>query len=227
MGARSAPRFYRVIDSAVMQAALLGGYLFFWGAMGWHPLDRENWLIASILPLALVAALLVGRRALPLSTASYALVTAFLALHAIGAHYTYARVPTGEWLQAALSLERNHYDRIVHFAFGLLLTYPLFDAFGHLTGASRALRYYVVLMTQLGLAACWEIIEATVAQLIRPDLGPAFLGSQGDVWDAQHDMLAAACGTALTLVVLAAWHRLAPLTDRRIGSPARPLLRLR
>jgi putative membrane protein len=202
----------------MIPAGLLGGYLLFWGAMGLHPLDRENWLIASILPLTFVAALSLGRRALPLSTGSYVLIAAFLGLHTIGAHYTYARVPTGTWLQAALSLDRNHFDRIVHFAFGLLLTYPLFDAFGHLTGASRALRYYVVLMTQLGLAGCWEIIEAAVAQVIRPDLGPAFLGSQGDVWDAQHDMLAAACGTLIALLALASWARVAAVLDRPLGS---------
>ena len=99
-------------------------------------------------------------------------------------------MPVGQWLQGLLGLERNHFDRVTHFAFGLLLTYPLFELFHRLTGARRALLLYLTFMTQLGLAGAWEIIESVVAQLARPDLGAAFLGAQGDPWDAQHDMLA-------------------------------------
>jgi putative membrane protein len=186
----------------MIQSALLVGYLVFWGAMGLAPLDPENWVLSSILPLTFVGALVFGRRSLPLSTPSCALITGFLALHTVGAHYTYAQVPIGQWLQGVLELQRNHFDRITHFAFGLLLTYPLFEAFQRLTGARRSLLLYLTFMTQLGLAGAWEIIESVVAQLTHPDLGAAFLGSQGDPWDAQHDMLAAVCGTVLALALL-------------------------
>jgi putative membrane protein len=190
------------------QGFLFGGYFVFWSAMAIAPLDRQNWVLSSILPLALVAVLVLGRRALPLSTASYALMIGFLTLHTIGAHYTYSRVPIGLWLQHALQLQRNHFDRITHVAFGLLFTYPLFEAFRLLLkDASRPLAYYVTLMTQLGLAAVWEMIEATVAQLTQPELGAAFVGSQGDIWDAQHDMLAATCGTVIALLLIATWLR--------------------
>ena len=148
----------RGVESAMPQGFLFGGYFVFWSAMAIAPLDRQNWVLSSILPLALVAALVLGRRALPLSTASYALMIGFLALHTIGAHYTYSRVPMGLWLQHALQLQRNHFDRITHLAFGLLFTYPLFEAFRLLLkDASRPLAYYVTLMTQLGLAAVWEM----------------------------------------------------------------------
>jgi hypothetical protein len=113
----------------MIESALLAGYLVFWGAMGLAPLDPRNWVLSSILPLTFVAALFFGRRSVPLSVTSYALITAFLALHTVGAHYTYAQVPAGRWLQGLLGLERNHFDRVTHFAFGLLLTYPLFDLF--------------------------------------------------------------------------------------------------
>ena len=187
---------------------LFGGYVVFWSAMAIAPIDRQNWVLSSILPLALVAALILGRRALPLSTASYALMIGFLALHTIGAHYTYSRVPMGLWLQHALQLQRNHFDRITHLAFGLLFTYPLFEAFRLLLkDVSRPLAYYVTLMTQLGLAAVWEMIEAAVAQLTHPELGAAFVGAQGDLWDAQHDMLAATCGTVIALLLIATWLR--------------------
>jgi len=191
----------------MIQSALLAAYLVFWGAMGLAPLDSQNWVLSSILPLTFVGALVFGRRSLPLSTTSYALISTFLTLHTIGAHYTYAQVPLGHWLQGVLGLERNHFDRIVHFAFGLLLTYPLFEAFRRLTGARRPLLFYLAVMTQMGLAGAWEIIESVVAQLTRPDLGAAFLGAQGDPWDAQHDMLAAICGTVVALLVIAVWQR--------------------
>jgi putative membrane protein len=114
----------------------------------------------------------------------------------------------GLWMQHALDLDRNNFDRLTHFAFGLLLTYPLLEAFRlRLRDGARALAYYVTLMTQLGLAGLWEIVEAVVAQLTHPELGTAFVGSQGDIWDAQHDMLAATCGTLIALVVIAACER--------------------
>ena len=199
------------------QPALLAGYLVFWGAMGLAPLDPQNWALSSILPLTFVGALVVGRRAMPLSGASYALICAFLVLHTVGAHYTYAQVPIGHWLQGLLGLERNHVDRVVHFAFGLLLTYPLLEVFHRLTGAQRPLLFYLAFVTQLGLAGAWEIIESVVAQLARPDLGTAFLGAQGDPWDAQHDMLAATCGTVVALLLIIGRAR---LRERVGGHPA-------
>ncbi len=200
----------------MIHAALLGGYLAFWGTMGVAPVDRENWILASLLPLTFVGALVVGRRALPLSLASYALIAGFLALHTIGAHYTYARVPLGSWVQNLLALERNHFDRAVHFAFGLLLTYPLVEAFGRVAGVGPALRYGLAGVTQLGLAGAWEILECWVAQLAHPELGLAFVGAQGDVWDAQRDMLAAVVGTLLALALAAAaTSRILPPGDLR------------
>jgi putative membrane protein len=204
----------------VPQGILFGGYVAFWSAMAIAPLDRQNWMLSSVLPLALIAALILGRRAFPLSTLSCALMVAFLTLHTIGAHYTYARVPMGLWIQHALHLDRNHFDRLTHFAFGLLFTYPLFEAFRlRLRDSARGLAYYVTLMTQLGLAGAWEIIEAIVAELTHPELGTAFVGSQGDIWDAQHDMLAATCGTIVALLAIAACARWA---DRRpmLAEPA-------
>lgn len=202
----------------MIQPALLAGYLVFWGAMGLAPLDPQNWVLSSILPLTFVGALVFGRRSMPLSVASYVLIAGFLALHTVGAHYTYAQVPVGHWLQGLLGLERNHFDRLTHFAFGLLLTYPLLEFFDRLTGARRPLLLYLTFMTQLGLAGAWEIIEAAVAQLARPDLGAAFLGAQGDPWDAQHDMLAALCGTVIALLLTVAWERTVAREPERVRS---------
>ena len=208
MVARStAPSIAAIVFSCVkcgmVPNVLLGGYLAFWATLGVAPLDSGNWILASILPLTFVGSLALSRRTYPLSSVSYVLIVGFLALHTIGAHYTYAQVPLGHWLQGALGLERNEFDRAVHFAFGLCLTYPLLEVFRRLTGTRGLFLWYLVLTTQLALAGAWEIIEATVAQIARPDLGIAFVGAQGDPWDAQHDMLAATLGTVIALLVIA------------------------
>ena len=174
------------------------------------PADRQFWVLSSILPGLLVLLLIGTHRFLPLSPASYVLITVFLTLHTIGVRYTYAEVPAGAWLQQALPLGRNQYDRIVHFCFGFLLTYPIEELF-RLTAPLRGwLLYYLPVMTVLGLSGLWEIIESWVARAVHPELGTTYLGSQGDVWDAQKDMAAAMYGALLCtgLLLLYRWpHR--------------------
>jgi putative membrane protein len=203
--------------------ALLVWYASFSIAMAIAPADREFWMAASILPVLLVAGLVVTYRIFPLSSISYFLITLFPTLHAIGVHYTYAEVPFGSWLQQALAFERNHFDRIVHFCFGFLLTYPWeewFRLFAHVRGW---LRYYLPNITILGLSGLWEIVESWFAQLMNPDLGLVFLGSQGDVWDAQKDMSAALYGSLLCtlLIVLIQRRWIAP--DPRLPPADRSL----
>jgi putative membrane protein len=172
-----------------------------WTAQG--PADPQFWLLASILPALFVIVLIATYRLFPLSPASYALITVFLTLHTVGVHYTYADVPAGAWLQEVLHLSRNHFDRIVHFSFGFLFAYPLEELF-RVTGAVRGwLVYYLPVMTVLGLSGLWEIIESWVAGAVHPELGITYLGSQGDVWDAQKDMAAALYGSLLCVTVLA------------------------
>ena len=197
---------------------LLIGLLLWYLALSlwtaYEPADRQFWLLSSILPGALVLVLLGTHRSIPLSVASYVLITLFLTLHTIGVHYTYAQVPAGAWLEQALPVGRNHYDRVVHFCFGVMLTYPIEELF-RLTAALRGwLLYYLPVMTVLGLSGLWEIIESWVARVVHPELGITYLGSQGDVWDAQKDMAAALYGSLLCMVLLLLWR------IRRTGSPA-------
>ena len=197
---------------------LLIGLLLWYLALSlwtaYEPADRQFWLLSSILPGALVLVLVGTHRSIPLSLSSYVLITLFLTLHTIGVHYTYAQVPAGAWLEQALPVGRNHYDRVVHFCFGVMLTYPIEELF-RLTAALRGwLLYYLPVMTVLGLSGLWEIIESWVARMVHPELGITYLGSQGDVWDAQKDMAAALYGSLLCMVLLLLWR------IRRTGSPA-------
>ena len=182
--------------------ALLSWYMLFSSVMAIAPVNRQFWVAANILPVMLVIVLTMTRRLFPLSTASYCLITIFLTLHTIGVHYTYSQVPLGEWMQQTLHLNRNHFDRIVHFSFGFLLTYPLEEWFRVFTSVRGWLIYYLPVMTILGLSGLWEILESWVARVFKPELGLTFLGSQGDVWDAQKDMTAALYGSLLCVVLI-------------------------
>ncbi|OGW68064.1 MAG: hypothetical protein A3H49_11670 [Nitrospirae bacterium RIFCSPLOWO2_02_FULL_62_14] len=192
-----------MLQGKLLLKALLAWCLLFWIGMSFSPVDVQNWILSSILPCLLVAVLVATHRSFPLSHGSYALITLFLTLHMIGAHYTYAQVPFGQWLESALEMSRNPFDRVVHFCFGLLLTYPLLEVFIRLANAGGALASYLSFMTPLGLSGLWEVLESWVARVVSPQLGDAYLGSQGDVWDAQKDMAAAVFGSLLCLLAVA------------------------
>lgn len=181
---------------------LLIWYIAFFIAMAVAPASRQFWVAANVLPLLLVIALGATHRLIPLSNRSYILITVFLTLHTIGVHYTYSHVPFGAWLQHALHSDRNQFDRIVHFSFGFLLTYPLEEVFRRTSSVRGWLIYYLPVMTILGLSGLWEILESWAARIFKPDLGLTFLGSQGDVWDAQKDMTAAFYGSLLCIVLM-------------------------
>lgn len=172
--------------------------------MAQDPADPQFWLLANILPTGFVLLLIVTHRRFPLSHVSYALLTIFLTLHVIGAHYTYAQVPVGQWMDQVFHLGRNHFDRIVHFSFGFLLAYPMEELFRLGAGVRGWLLYYLPVMTVLGLSGLWEIIESWVASTLHPELGITYLGSQGDVWDAQKDIATALYGALLCVTILAA-----------------------
>jgi putative membrane protein len=170
-------------------------------------MDRGAWALTSVLPAALVVGLTATRRRFPLSDASYMLIAAFLGMHTVGSHYTYSHVPLGFWLDEGLGFGRNPFDRIVHFAFGLLLTFPMMELSARLVGGRRLLHAYLAVATSLGLSGLWEILEASVAHLVSPELGMAYVGAQGDVWDAQKDMAAALAGALLCVVLTFASRR--------------------
>jgi len=196
-----------VTQNKRLLAGLLLWYVMLSLWTAYAPADRQFWLLSSSLPALSVLVLVGTHRYLPLSPASYLLITLFLTLHTVGVRYTYAQVPAGAWLEQALPLGRNQYDRIVHFSFGFLLTYPIEELF-RLTVPFRGwLLYYLPVMTVLGLSGLWEIIESWVARLVHPELGITYLGSQGDVWDAQKDMAAAMYGALLCTALLLLYRR--------------------
>ena len=181
---------------------LLVWYGLLWTVLAIAPLDRQDWLIENLLALIAITALITTYRRFQFSTPAYLLITAFLSLHAIGAHYTYAEVPFGFWLQEVFGLSRNPFDRLVHFSYGLLLAYPLREMLIRLAGVTRFWSYYLPVSGTLAQSGFFEILEAVVAQIVSPELGVAYLGTQGDEWDAQKDMIAALSGAALCMTIV-------------------------
>jgi len=191
-----------------LQQGLAAWYAVVWAWAAIAPLDRKDWLLENLLVFAMVAILIGTYRAFPLSDLSYLLITAFMTLHAVGSHYTYANVPLGYWIQSAFGLSRNHFDRIVHFSFGLLMAYPIREVFLRVANARGFWAYYLPLDVTLAFSALYEIMEMVVATMVAPGTGDAWLGTQGDVWDPQKDMGLAALGALLCMLTTALIRRM-------------------
>jgi Predicted membrane protein len=190
-------------------------YVAFWIALAIRPLDRGDWLLENILIFAAAAVLVPSYWRFRLSNLSYALILIFLVFHTIGAHYTYAKVPIGFWVKDWLHLERNHYDRAIHFSFGFLLLYPMRELLIRSAHASRCWATWLAVAVLCALSSFFEIIEAVVAQVVAPDLGIAYLGTQGDIWDAQKDMTAAFVGAVIVATCLSLYPHVRPTKLRR------------
>jgi putative membrane protein len=187
----------------------LGLYGLLWLVLAVAPSDRAAWALENALVVAFVPALVASMRWFPLSRLSWTLILLFLSLHTVGAHYTYAKVPYDAWSEALLGvklndllgLERNHFDRLVHFSYGLLLAYPMRELFLRVADARGFWGYFLPLDLTLSTSAVFELFEWAAAELFGGDLGIAYLGSQGDMWDAQKDMALAGLGAAIAMTV--------------------------
>ncbi|SEA35205.1 DUF2238 domain-containing protein [Microbulbifer marinus] len=184
------------------QIGLLTVFALTWGWAAWQPLHPDDWLLENYLVFIAVPVVLVSARAFRLSNVSYALITLFMCLHVIGSHYTYAEVPFGATLQQWVGAERNMYDRLVHFCFGLLLAYPVREVLIRLAGLRGFWAYFFPVDVTFALSSIYEIIEWQAADRVSPELGLAFLGSQGDIWDAQKDMLLAGIGAIIAMLIV-------------------------
>lgn len=185
---------------------LMGIFAAVWIWAAIEPRYPHDWLLENYLVFLFVPIIVLTARYFRLSNLSYTLITVFMLLHVVGSHYTYAEVPFGATLQHWFGSGRNMYDRLVHFSFGLLLVYPLREIFMRVAKARGVWAYWFPLELVLAFSAAYEIIEWLVAARVDPSAGLAFLGAQGDVWDAQKDMALAAIGAAITLLLVALIH---------------------
>jgi putative membrane protein len=177
-----------------------------WAAI--DPLYPDDWLLENYLVFIFVPIVLVSARYFRLSNLSYTFIALFMILHVAGSHYTYSETPFGYVLQQWMGGERNMYDRFVHFAFGLMIAYPFREVFMRLAHAQGLWSYVFPFAVVLAASTVYEIIEWLVAARVDPAAGLAFLGTQGNVWDAQKEMIAAAGGALIALSLVAAinWY---------------------
>ncbi len=194
-------------DNALLKM-LIVAYTVVWVITAIHPSYRTDWILENILVAAFLPALFFTYRRFTLSDLSYILITLFMMLHAVGAHYTYAEVPFGFWLQQVFHLSRNHFDRIVHFSFGLLMAYPIREVFLRIVNVRGFWAYYFPLDVTLSFSAVYEIIEMIVAKIVSPQAGDAYLGTQGDPFDSDMDMTSAFVGAILCMGLTALLRRI-------------------
>jgi putative membrane protein len=181
--------------------ALLLIFLAAWTWAAIKPAYRADWLLENYLVFISIPLIVGLAFYFRLSRISYTLITIFMVLHVIGSHYTYAEVPFGFTLQRWFGSDRNMYDRLVHFCFGLLIAYPVREVFMRLSRARGFWSYYLPVELTLAFSAIYELIEWAAAVVVSPQAGLAFLGAQGDIWDAQKDMAMAGLGSLVGMTV--------------------------
>ena len=196
----------------VLQGLLLW-LVSLWIITAVNPLFPRDWLIENLLVFIYGAILVFTYPWFKFSNFSYVLITVFLSLHLIGAHYTYSNTPVGFWLQPIFDFERNHYDRIVHFCFGLLIAYPFREVLLRLTKVKKQWSYFLTVSVILAFSAFYELLEAMVAMLVDPELGNAYLGTQGDEWDAEKDSFLAFSGAVIAMLLT--WMYVTQIEDER------------
>ncbi len=182
-----------------------------WTLLAINPSDRAVWVLENSLVVVGVLVLAGTYRVFPLSRVSYTLLFVFLMVHEVGAHYTYAEMPYDEWFQSvfgfslnqALGFERNHFDRAVHFLYGLLLAYPIREIFIRIANVRGFWGYFLPLDLTMSTSMFFELVEWGVAEIFGGGLGMAYLGTQGDVWDAHKDMALASLGALISMLVTA------------------------
>lgn len=174
--------------------------------------NRTNWFTENTLVVIFLAMLSITYKKFKFSDFSYLLMTIYLLLHIYGAEYTYSENPFGYWLKDTLHLNRNHYDRIVHCSFGLLLAYPMRDYFKNHFQWPNWVCWVLPCEITLSFSAMYELIEWLVADIFFPSESDAYLGTQGDIWDAQKDMGIAFVGSVTAMILFSSIKKIYKLS---------------
>jgi len=170
-----------------------------WALLAVAPRYRDTWLHENLLVFAAVPFLVWLHGRLRFTNLSCTLLTIFFLLHLVGAHYSYSDVPLLEQADG-----RNHYDRVVHFAFGLLLAQPARELFRRAARARGFWSYFFPVTLVMAFSMLYELLEWGFVLVLAPEQGMSFLGTQGDVWDAHKDMALASLGALLAMGVAVA-----------------------
>lgn len=195
--------------------ALLAVFLAVSIALAIEPATRTDWLLENVITVLALVWLVWSYRQLPLSNLACALLFVFGVLHEIGAHYQYSEVPYDHWfasisgghsLNAILGFERNQYDRLVHFLYGLLITPVAAEVIAARVRLRGFWLFLLPVTFMMSHALIYELIEWFAASVFAEEVGQAYLGTQGDVWDAQKDMFLATVGSLIAQPLWMWWR---------------------
>ncbi|MDD3312495.1 DUF2238 domain-containing protein [Pseudodesulfovibrio sp.] len=180
---------------------LAAGFLILWAALAVNPVMRDVWWAENLPVMAVFLLLACTCPLFRFSNMAYALMACWLVLHTIGGHYTFANVPF-DFVTDLFGFERNHFDRIGHFSIGFY-AFPIVELLTRKGLARPVVAYLFGLFAIMALAAAYDIIEWWYAVTAGGEAGIEFLGSQGDIWDAQTDMLCDTLGAITALILFA------------------------
>lgn len=175
-----------------------------WSAI--NPHDIQVWWTEMSIALLLVGSLIISYRRFPFSNTAYAILGFWCLMQVIGAHYTFELVPF-DAITEFFGFERNHYDRVAHFVVGMggIAIAELLWRLRLVNGVTTAAIFSVIFI--LAIAGFWELVEWIYAEIDGGDAGQAFLGSQGDEWDAHKDMVMDTLGAILSAIIFHCQNR--------------------
>lgn len=168
-----------------------------------NPLEWPSYLLHQFGTLLFLALMLGAYRYRQISSRSYGLAALFLIIHIVGARYLYSYMPYDDWIDQLFGLrlnelfdwQRNMYDRLVHFSYGLLLFNAMIDISKSVFKVhSVKLLIIIALMINMSSSLLYELLEWSIAMTLSPEAAEAYNGQQGDIWDAHKDMALALLG---------------------------------
>src|SRR3989338_272851 len=181
---------------------LLIVFIIFWLFIAIKPYDRFTWFIENILTFLFVPLLVITYKKFRFSNFTYILLFLFMILHTLGSYYTYTNMSIFNWLQALLELTRNHYDRVVHFLFGLIFYFPIYEIVTKKLKIQGWMSYLLPFLIIISFKTIYEILEY-LAVIFTNNLAfsDSFLGMQGDYWDAQKDIMFGMAGATISMLI--------------------------
>lgn len=173
-------------------------YILVWIIMAIDPKYPQDWLLENVLVFLVFPLIVWMDKKHNYSVLSITLLLIFASLHSLGSHYTYSEMEYFNAITQFFDFERNHFDRLVHFFFGLLTFRILFEMISPSIATVKTSLLFTFAMIVF-ISTLYELLEWLAASVLHPELGMAFLGIQGDIWDAQKDTIAAMTGALINI----------------------------
>ena len=182
-------------------------YIVVWTIMAINPKYPQDWLLENVLVFIFFPIIFFMDKKHNYTLLSTILLLIFASLHSLGSHYTYAEMEHFNAITHFFGFERNHFDRFVHFLFGLLVFRMLFEMISASATSAKAALIFTFTMV-LSISSFYEMLEWLAAVIFHPELGMAFLGTQGDVWDSHKDTALAMVGAMINMLFYQSYKHL-------------------